>query len=81
MPHTDLADPEAAPTGTARRLLCREVPGESREHGTGTRTLEIDPVKRRIYLLMVQRADFPNPDASEVRRAFQEAAASALNGE
>jgi CubicO group peptidase (beta-lactamase class C family) len=40
----------------------------------------IDPVKKRIYLLLVQRADFPNSDASEVRRAFQEAANSALSG-
>jgi CubicO group peptidase (beta-lactamase class C family) len=40
----------------------------------------IDPVKKRIYVLMVQRADFPNSDASEVRRAFQEAANSALSG-
>ena len=39
----------------------------------------IDPVKKRIYILMVQRANFPNSDASEVRRAFQEAAASALD--
>ena len=39
----------------------------------------IDPEKKRIYILMVQRANFPNSDASEVRRAFQEAAASALN--
>ena len=38
----------------------------------------IDPVKKRIYLLMVQRANFPNSDASEVRRAFQEAAARSL---
>jgi hypothetical protein len=43
MPHTDLADPEAAPTGTARGLLCREVPGESSEQGTHTRTLEKSP--------------------------------------
>jgi CubicO group peptidase (beta-lactamase class C family) len=40
----------------------------------------IDPRKKRIYILMVQRANFPNSDASEVRRAFQEAANSALNG-
>jgi len=38
----------------------------------------IDPEQKRIYILMVQRANFPNSDASEVRRAFQEAAASAL---
>jgi CubicO group peptidase (beta-lactamase class C family) len=35
----------------------------------------IDPVKERIYVLMVQRSNFPNSDASDVRRAFQEAAA------
>ncbi len=39
----------------------------------------IDPVKKRIYILMVQRANFPNSDASEVRRAFQEAANSAFD--
>jgi CubicO group peptidase (beta-lactamase class C family) len=38
----------------------------------------IDPHLKRVYILMVQRADFPNSDDSPVRRAFQEAAASAL---
>jgi len=38
----------------------------------------IDPEKKRIYILMVQRANFPNSDASEVRRAFQQSAAAAL---
>ena len=38
----------------------------------------IDPVKQIIYVLMVQRSDFPNSDASEVRRAFQIAAAQAM---
>lgn len=38
----------------------------------------IDPVKRRIYLLMVQRANFPNSDASDVRRDFQAAAEAGL---
>ncbi len=38
----------------------------------------IDPVKQVAYILMIQRANFPNSDASEVRRAFQTAAASAL---
>jgi CubicO group peptidase (beta-lactamase class C family) len=37
-----------------------------------------DPVKGVAYVLMVQRANFPNSDASDVRRAFQEAAAKAL---
>lgn len=38
----------------------------------------IDPVKGVAYLLLVQRADFPNSDASEVRRDFQKAAANTL---
>jgi CubicO group peptidase (beta-lactamase class C family) len=40
----------------------------------------IDAPKRRIYVLMVQRANFNNADASDVRRAFQETANSALGG-
>jgi CubicO group peptidase (beta-lactamase class C family) len=35
----------------------------------------IDPVKKRVHLLLVQRANFPNSDASAVRQAFHEAAA------
>jgi CubicO group peptidase (beta-lactamase class C family) len=38
----------------------------------------IDPQKEVIYVLMVQRANFPNSDASPVREAFQKAAARAL---
>ncbi len=38
----------------------------------------IDPVKGVAYVLMVQRSNFPNSDASDVRRAFQRAAAEAL---
>ena len=38
----------------------------------------IDPGKKRVYILLVQRANFPNSDASEVRRGFQEAASKAL---
>lgn len=40
----------------------------------------IDPVKGVAYVLMVQRSNFPNSDASEVRRVFQESAAQALAG-
>ncbi len=39
----------------------------------------IDPGTKRIYILMVQRANFPNSDASEVRREFQAAATEALS--
>ena len=38
----------------------------------------VDPVKEVAYVLMVQRANFPNSDASDVRGAFQKAAASAI---
>lgn len=38
----------------------------------------IDPVKGVAYVLMVQRSNFPNSDASIVRQRFQEAAAAAL---
>jgi CubicO group peptidase (beta-lactamase class C family) len=38
----------------------------------------VDPVKGVAYLLFVQRSNFPNSDASEVRRVFQEAAVTAL---
>jgi CubicO group peptidase (beta-lactamase class C family) len=38
----------------------------------------IDPVKGVAYVMMVQRSNFPNSDASPVRGAFQKAAAAAL---
>lgn len=38
----------------------------------------VDPVKGVAYVLMVQRSNFPNSDASEVRCVFQQAAAKAL---
>ncbi len=37
----------------------------------------IDPVRGVAYVLMVQRTNFRNSDASDVRRAFQQAAADA----
>jgi CubicO group peptidase (beta-lactamase class C family) len=38
----------------------------------------IDPERKLAYVLMVQRANFPNADASDLRRAFQDAAAAAV---
>jgi len=38
----------------------------------------VDPAKGVAYVLMVQRANFPNSDASDVRRAFQQAAVDVL---
>ncbi len=40
----------------------------------------IDPVKGVAYVLMTQRSNFPNSDASDVRAAFQDAAVAALAG-
>lgn len=37
----------------------------------------IDPIRGLAYVLMVQRTNFGNSDASDVRRAFQQAAAAA----
>jgi CubicO group peptidase (beta-lactamase class C family) len=39
----------------------------------------IDPLKNRIYVLLVQRSDLGNSDGSDIRRDFQQAAADALN--
>lgn len=39
----------------------------------------IDSLEGVAYVLMVQRSNFPNSDASDVRRAFQQAAANALS--
>jgi CubicO group peptidase (beta-lactamase class C family) len=38
----------------------------------------IDPTKDRAYILMVQRSNFPNSDASDVRKVFQQAAVDAM---
>ena len=38
----------------------------------------IDPTNKVGYLLLVQRANFPNSDMSPVRKAFQDAAAKSL---
>ena len=38
----------------------------------------IDPSKNAAYILMVQRSNFPNSDASDVRLEFQRVAAQAL---
>jgi CubicO group peptidase (beta-lactamase class C family) len=38
----------------------------------------IDPDKGLVYVMMVQRTDFPNSDQSPVRKGFQQAAAEAI---
>lgn len=37
-----------------------------------------DPEKRAVFVLMIQRADLPNADASDMRRVFQETAVAAI---
>jgi len=39
----------------------------------------MDPKRGVAFILMVQRSDFPNSDASEVRRAFQQAGVDGLD--
>ncbi len=41
----------------------------------------IDPVKKRVYVLMIQRSNIGNSDRSAVRQAFQEEAASVLGSQ
>jgi hypothetical protein len=35
----------------------------------------VDPVRGTAYILMIQRSDLRNSDASDIRREFQEATA------
>jgi CubicO group peptidase (beta-lactamase class C family) len=58
------------PQGVTSRLSAGSY-GHGGAYGTQA---WIDPNADRAYILMVQRADFPNSDASEVRRAFQDIA-------
>jgi CubicO group peptidase (beta-lactamase class C family) len=60
--------------GVAEKLS----PGSFGHGGAWGTQAWIDPVKGVAYVLMLQRANFPNSDASDVRREFQKAAASAL---
>jgi CubicO group peptidase (beta-lactamase class C family) len=58
------------PTGITEMLS----PGTFGHGGAYGTQVWIDPVKNRIYLLLIQRGDLPNSDASEFRAAFQEIA-------
>ena len=58
------------PTGITEGLS----PGTYGHGGAYGTQAWIDPVKNRIYLLLIQRGDLPNSDASEFRTAFQEPA-------
>ena len=62
------------PQGVSQALS----PGSHGHGGAYGTQAWIDPVKGVAYLLMVQRANFPNSDASDVRKEFQDAAAAAI---
>ena len=62
------------PQGVSEKLS----PGSFGHGGAYGTQAWIDPKKGRAYILMTQRANFPNSDNSDVRKAFQEAAAAAL---
>ena len=38
----------------------------------------VDPVRQLIYVMIVQRSNFPNSDGSALRQAFQSAASNAM---
>jgi CubicO group peptidase (beta-lactamase class C family) len=40
----------------------------------------VDPAKRRIFVLMIQRADLGNSDGSDIRSEFQRVAVEAFGG-
>jgi CubicO group peptidase (beta-lactamase class C family) len=62
------------PQGITQHLSAGSY-GHGGLHGTQA---WIDPIRGTAYILMVQRTNFPNSDASPVRSAFQAAAAEAL---
>ncbi|MCE9533421.1 MAG: serine hydrolase [Planctomycetes bacterium] len=63
------------PQGTTEKLS----PGTFGHGGAYGTQAWIDPEKKRIYILMVQRSNFSNSDGSDVRRGFQEAASEAFS--
>ncbi|MBI3877979.1 MAG: beta-lactamase family protein [Verrucomicrobia bacterium] len=62
------------PTGVTAML----APGTFGHGGAYGTQSWADPKQDMIFVLMIQRQRLPNSDASEIRRAFQEAAASAV---
>lgn len=62
------------PTGVTA-MLSRGSFGHGGAYGTQS---WVDPEKKMIFILMIQRAKLPNADASDVRRVFQEIAVGAL---
>lgn len=61
----------AKPQGITRNLS-EGTFGHGGAHGTQG---WVDPIRKRIYVLMIQRQGLPNADGSEIRDAFQAAGA------
>jgi CubicO group peptidase (beta-lactamase class C family) len=59
-----------APQGVTESLS----PGSFGHGGAYGTQAWIDPVRRRAYILLIQRTDLPNSDGSEIRRIFQQTA-------
>ncbi len=60
---------------TSSVSLCesRVSPGTFGHGGAYGTQAWIDPINQRVYVLIIQRSNLPNADASGVRQAFQEA--------
>ena len=63
-----------APQGVTESLS----PGSFGHGGAYGTQAWIDPIRRRAYVLLIQRTDLPNSDGSEIRREFQKAAVELL---
>jgi len=65
------------PQGVSRLLN----PGTCGHGGAFGTQVWMDPQRGVVFLLMIQRTNFGNADASDVRDAFQDAAITAIKGE
>ena len=70
--------PASAKVSRRMASAARWSPGTFGHGGAWGTQAWVDPVRGVAYVLMVQRSNFANSDASEARRVFQEAAAAAL---
>jgi len=64
----------ATPIGVTESLS----PGSFGHGGAYGTQAWIDPVRRKAYVLLIQRTDLPNSDGSEIRREFQKTAVEAF---
>jgi CubicO group peptidase (beta-lactamase class C family) len=78
----NLKTPSGKPANLTIAQILTHTSGLSKAPATAAQKAHalawIDPHQGVTYNLMVQRSNFPNSDASDVRKAFQQAAADAL---